>query len=371
VTEPLFVGVMSGTSADGIDACLAAFDADDCLELGHLHLDFEPAMRERILAVARGASLADAADLDTALADVYAEAITGLLINTGTQRERVRAIGCHGQTVFHRPAGDAPTSVQLGDPHRLAALCGIDVVADFRRADMAAGGEGAPLAPAFHATVLGSPDEARCIANIGGMSNITVLPAGADTPALGFDTGPGNVLLDLWVGEHRGQAYDSDGAWSATGTVDRQLLASLRDDPFFDRPPPRSTGREHFERAWLEDRGGARLTSLDPADVQATLAELTATTIADAVRGHAPGTRRVIVSGGGAHNPDLLARLSRLLPDIAIDTTADHGIEPDHVEALAFAWLARRRLAGLPGNCPAVTGASREVPLGAVILAPR
>jgi len=371
VTEPLYVGVMSGTSVDGIDACLAAFDADDCLELGHVHLDFSPDMRERILAVARGASLGEAADLDIALADAYAEAVSALLGSTSTQRDRVRAIGCHGQTVFHRPTGDAPTSIQLGDPHRLAALCGIDVVADFRRADVAAGGEGAPLAPAFHATVFGSPDEGRCVANIGGMSNITVLPAGAHSPTLGFDTGPGNVLLDLWIAEHRGQAYDADGAWSATGKVHPELLASLRDDPFFGRPPPKSTGREHFERAWLRQRGGEWLASLDPADVQATLAELTATTLADALQAHAPSTRRLILAGGGARNADLRARLGRLLPELGIDTTADHGIEPDHVEALAFAWLARRRLAGLPGNCPAVTGARRAVPLGAVILAPR
>jgi len=367
----LYVGVMSGTSADGIDACLADFDDHTCHEHGHVHRPFEASLRERVLTVARGAALEDAATLDFLLAGAYADAIHELLERTGTDPGRVRAVGCHGQTVLHRPCGDAPTTVQLGDPHRLAALCGIDVVADFRRADMAAGGEGAPLAPAFHGTAFGSAQEDRCVANIGGMSNITVLPAGRDTPALGFDTGPGNVFLDLWIAGHGGGDYDADGAWSASGTVDRTLLESLRADPWFRLPPPKSTGREYFERDWLEQHGDGRLRELDPADVQATLAELTAATIADAVREHAPATRRLIVSGGGARNPDLLARLARLLSGIAIDTTADHGIEPEHVEALAFAWLARRRLEGLPGNCPAVTGASREVPLGAVILAPR
>jgi anhydro-N-acetylmuramic acid kinase len=371
MVDPLYVGVMSGTSADGIDACLADFEGNACHEHGYVHRPFGSSLRERVLTVARGATLDEAATLDFLLADAYADAIHVLLEQTGTEAGHVRAIGCHGQTVLHRPGGEAPTTIQLGDPHRLAALCGIDVVADFRRADMAAGGEGAPLAPAFHGTAFGSPEEHRCVVNIGGMSNITFLPAGQATPALGFDTGPGNVFLDLWIAGHGGKTYDDNGTWSASGNLDSALLESLRADPWFRLPPPKSTGREYFERDWLERHGGGRLRELDPADVQATLAELTATTIADAVREHAPGTTRLIISGGGAHNPDLLARLARLLPDLAIDTTADHGIEPEHVEALAFAWLAHRRLEGLPGNCPAVTGAAREVPLGAVILAPR
>lgn len=367
----LLIGVMSGTSVDGIDACLADFDGGTCHEHGHVHRPFEPALRKRILSAARGTSLADAATLDFLLAEAYAQTVMQLLEETGTSPDQVRAIGCHGQTVLHRPGGEAPTTIQLGDPHRLAALCGIDIVADFRRADMAAGGEGAPLAPAFHGTAFGSPTENRCIANIGGMSNITVLPAGHESPTLGFDTGPGNVFLDLWIAEHHAQTLDTDGAWSASGTVDQELLEMLRADPWFQQPPPKSTGREYFEQAWLEAHGGDRLRALETANVQATLAELTATTVADAIREHAPDTARLIISGGGAHNGDLRARLARLLPDVAIDTTADHGIAPDHVEALAFAWLAHRRLEGLPGNCPAVTGAYREVPLGAVVLAPR
>ncbi|MDX1609405.1 MAG: anhydro-N-acetylmuramic acid kinase [Halofilum sp. (in: g-proteobacteria)] len=367
----LYVGLMSGTSADGIDACLAEFDGDRCREHGHVHCPFEPALRERVLAVARGASLDEAATLDFLLAAAYADAVRQLLDATGTAPDRIRAIGCHGQTVLHRPSGDAPTTVQLGDPHRLAALCGIDVVADFRRADMAAGGQGAPLAPAFHGPAFGAADEDRCVLNLGGIGNLTVLPAGSDTPRLGFDTGPANVLLDLWSAEHGHGEFDAGGAWAASGRVDAGLLERLRTDPWFRDPPPKSTGRELFEWAWLERQGGDDLRRLEPADVQATLAELTATTIADAVRVHAPATARLIVSGGGARNADLLARLARLLPGVAIDTTADHGIEPEHVEALAFAWLARRRLHDLPGNCPAVTGARREVPLGAVIRAPR
>lgn len=370
-TEPFYLGVMSGTSADGIDACLAVFGEDGCAEHGHVHVPFAPELRELVLGIARGAPLDEAATLDVRLADAYADAVERLLQETRTDPGRVRAIGCHGQTVLHRPEGDAPTSIQLGDPHRLAARCGIDVVADFRRADLAAGGQGAPLAPAFHGAVLGAADEHRCVANIGGMGNVTVLPAGRHAPSCGFDTGPGNVLLDLWIAAHRDTRYDAAGAWAGSGTVDPPLLQALLDEPWFERPPPKSTGREQFEWAWLEQRGGDRLRELAPVDVQATLAELTATTLAMAVRTHAPATQRLIVSGGGAFNADLLARLERGLPGITVDTTSAHGIEPDHVEALAFAWLARRRLEDLPGNCPAVTGAHREVPLGAVIRAPR
>lgn len=371
MSSSLFIGVMSGTSADGIDAVLAAFEGERCRERGHVHRPFERSLRNLILDIARGSSLADAATLDVRLADAYAEAIETLLQQTGISRRRIRAIGCHGQTVLHRPEGTDPTSIQLGDPHRLAAQCGIDVVNDFRRADIAAGGEGAPLACGFHAATFTSREEDRCVANIGGMANVTVLPAGSDSPAAGFDTGPGNVLLDGWISMHGGSDYDADGTWAARGDVDTRLLAALRSEPWFRRAPPKSTGREHFGQEWLERWGGDRLQALDPADVQATLAELTAATLADAIQTHAPGTTRVLICGGGARNTDLLSRLSRLLPDAAVETTAMHGIDPGHVEALAFAWLARRRLRGQPGNCPAVTGAHREVPLGAVILAPK
>lgn len=371
MSASLYIGMMSGTSADGVDAVVVAFDGERCRERGHVHVAFEPSLRQRVLAVAHGATLADAAALDVRLADVYAQAVDTLLQQTGLSRDRIRAIGCHGQTVLHRPEGATPTSIQLGDPHRLAVRTGLDVVADFRRADIAAGGEGAPLAPAFHAAVFSSADENRCVVNIGGMANVTVLPAGHAAPVLGFDTGPGNVLLDAWIALHGGRDYDARGAWAAGGRVDTRLLAALRSDPWFRRAPPKSTGREHFGRSWLERWGGDRLHALDTVDVQATLAELTAASLADAIHEHAAGTTRVLVCGGGAHNADLLERMARLLPGITVDTTAAHGIDPGRVEALAFAWLARRRLRNLPGNCPAVTGATREVPLGAVILAPR
>lgn len=370
MSASLFIGMMSGTSADGIDAVVVSLAGGRCREHGHVHLAFEPSLRETILAVARGATLADAASLDVRLADAYAEAVETLLRQSGFSRDRIRAIGCHGQTVLHRPEGEAPTSIQLGDPHRLAARTGIDVVADFRRADIAAGGEGAPLASAFHAAVFSSPDENRCVVNLGGMANVTMLPAGHDTPVLGFDTGPGNVLLDAWISLHGGHDYDAGGTWAATGSVDSRLLAALRSDPWFRRAPPKSTGREHFDHEWLERWGGDRLHAIAMADIQATLSELTASTLADTILEHAPATARVLICGGGAHNADLLERIGRLLPGIAVETTGVHGIDPGRVEALAFAWLAHRRLRGLPGNCPAVTGARREVPLGAVILAP-
>lgn len=366
----LFVGVMSGTSADGIDAVLVDFSGGRCRERGHVHVPFVHSLRDAVLTVAQGATLSAAASLDVHLADAYAEAVELLLRQTGIDRRRVRAIGCHGQTVLHRPDGDAPTSIQLGDPHRLAARCGIDVVADFRRADIAAGGEGAPLAPAFHASVFASRDENRCVVNLGGMANVTVLPAGSTSPAAGFDTGPANVLLDVWISMQGGTNHDDGGAWAASGRVDARLLGALQSDPWFRRPPPKSTGREHFDLGWLERWGNERLYAIAPADVQATLAELTASTLCEAIRKHAPDTTRVLICGGGMRNTDLIERIARLLPAAAIESTAMHGIDPGRVEALAFAWLARRRLHGRPGNCSAVTGASREVPLGAVILAP-
>jgi len=370
MTRALYVGLMSGTSADGVDACLATFGRHRVRALGHVHVPFDARLRDEVLAVARGSTLERASTLDVTLADVYTRAVTRLLHATGTERDAVRAIGCHGQTVLHRPEGPTPTSLQLGDPHRLAVHTGIDVVADFRRADVAAGGQGAPLAPAFHADILRDARETRAVANIGGMANITWLPPGRG-PILGFDTGPGNVLLDGWCERHRGRPYDEEGAWAATGSVDEGLLRALRGDPYFARRPPKSTGREHFDLAWLDAVLADRANASAPADVQATLAALTAHTIADAVQARDRKVDRLLVCGGGAHNADLRSRLRACLPGIAVESTADHGIEPEWVEPLAFAWLAHRRVRGLPGNRPEVTGADRALVLGALVRAPR
>lgn len=369
MSASLYVGLMTGTSADGIDACLASFPENGPVERAHIQRSFGGALRERILAVCRAdATLADAATLDVELADASAAAVTELLGRAGIAAADVRAIGSHGQTVLHRPQGPAPTSIQLGDPHRIAVLTGIDTVADFRRADVAAGGEGAPLAPAFHAQVFAAADERRAVVNLGGIANVTLLRPGE--PVLGFDTGPANVLLDAWIGRQRGERFDADGAWAAGGQVDTGLLERLSADPWFQRAPPKSTGRELFHAGWLDAHLARTNPEPAPRDVQATLADLTARTVAEGIQ--QTGTvDRVLVCGGGAYNPDLLDRLRRRLDGPPVETTADYGIAPNHVEPMAFAWLARQRIEERPGNCPSVTGARRDLILGSLIRAPR
>ncbi len=360
----IYVGLMSGTSADGLDACLVRFRDRECEILGHVHRAYPQGLRTRLLTAMHNTSLAAAADLDVELANVAGAAISDLLAQTGYSASEITAIGSHGQTVLHRPDTATPTSIQLGDPHRLAILCGIDVVADFRRADVAAGGEGAPLAPGFHAWALATETEARAVLNIGGMANLTLLPTNGE-PVIGFDTGPGNVLLDYWSERTTGQAMDDGGARAATGTVDAALLQRLEEDPYFDRRPPKSTGREHFNAEWLEQRLHERNLAATAEHVQATLSELTASTIATALQREAPATRRVLVCGGGIENADLMARLRRRLPELPIESTGEYGVPPQQVESVAFAWLARQRIHERPGNIPSVTGADRELVLGA------
>ncbi len=366
-----FIGLMSGTSADGIDACLATFQGGRPHLLASRALPFDTDLREDLLGAVDGhLDLATAARLDSRLADAYAAAVEDLLAAADLPCARVRAIGCHGQTVLHRPDDPHPTSVQLGDPHRLAVRSGIDVAADFRRADIADGGQGAPLAPAFHAYAFGARERQRAIVNIGGIANLTVVePQGVRVR--GLDTGPGNALLDGWVQRHGDAAFDHDGRWAAGGRVRSDLLAALLDDPYFARSPPKSTGREQFNLAWLERAIGRCQADPAPADVQATLAELTATTIAQAVTEHAPEATELFVCGGGAYNTHLLGRINALLPRVRVASTQSLGIAPEHVEALAFAWLAQRRVRGVPGNRPEVTGAHRPLVLGSLIQAPK
>ena len=303
--------------------------------------------------------------LDHAVGGFFAGCALDLIARAGVERTAVQAIGHHGQTVFHEPNGDEPFSMQIGDPNVIAATTGICTVADFRRLDMAVGGQGAPLVPAFHAWCFGVAGEPRAVVNVGGIANITALRPGQ--PTTGFDTGPGNTLLDLWVRRHRGSDYDADGVWAASGDVDAALLATLLTEPYFSAAAPKSTGRELFNMHWLDARLSHHSTTA-PADVQATLAELTATTIVTSVHRALPGCRRLIICGGGAHNADLIARLRRLsgISGISVDTTAAFGIAPDWVEGAAFAWLARARLRSEAGNVPTVTGARRLAVLGGV-----
>lgn len=367
---PLFVGLMSGTSLDGIDAVLVRFPADPSAQgvelLASGFTPFASSLRESILSLcAPGQNEIDrAGELDVLLGQQFAQAALRVIREAGITPGQVTAIGSHGQTLRHRPAAQHPFTLQVADPNTISAITGITTVADFRRRDMAAGGQGAPLVPAFHAAMFGSTAENRAVVNIGGMANVTVLPAGADGVVMGFDTGPGNVLLDAWHLQCRGTPIDRDGAWGAQGTVDERLLERLLAHPFFKAHPPKSTGREQFDLAWLREvLAGGPATSAP--DVQATLAEFTARCIADALRRWAGPLDRVYLCGGGTHNQDLCRRLAGFSP-APLQSTTSLGVEPDWVEAIAFAWLARRTLAGLGGNLPAVTGAREVAVLGGI-----
>lgn len=372
--QALYLGLISGTSADGVDAALVRFHGDApgarCeLVMGRTH-PWEGTLRERLVALGQGGdarSLDELGALDVRVAETFAGAALALLREAGVSARAVAGLGSHGQTVRHRPAGPAsdgrqPFTWQMGDPHLIAERTGIPTVADFRRRDVAAGGQGAPLLPALHAALLHSPAEDRAVLNLGGIANLTLLPAHG--PVRGFDTGPANALLDAWCQRHTGAAYDAGGAFAARGSADRALLQALLGDPWFAQPPPKSTGREQFHLAWLE----ARMQGIPrrPEDVQATLLDLTAATVAGALRATQPGTRRVLACGGGVHNPLLLARLAAHLPGVVVESTAAQGLDPDYIEAMGFAWLARETLAGRPGNLPSVTGARGPRILGAI-----
>jgi anhydro-N-acetylmuramic acid kinase len=367
--DGLFLGLISGTSADGIDVALVDFAGMRCeLVLGRTY-PWHAALRERLVALGQGGdarSLDELGTLDVQVAQAFADAARALLGEAGIDPDRVQALGSHGQTVRHRPLGAGfdgahPFTWQLGDGNLIAERSGITTVADFRRRDIAAGGQGAPLVPAFHAALLHAPDEDRAVLNLGGIANFTLLPASG--AVRGFDTGPANALLDAWCARQTGHAFDAGGAFAGQGRIDDALLARLLADPWFALPPPKSSGREHFQLAWLQARlqGDAQA-----ADVQATLLELSAATIADALLATQPRTRRVLACGGGVHNPLLLQRIAARLPGVVVESTAAHGLDPDFVEAKAFAWLARETLAGRPGNLPAVTGARGLRVLGAI-----
>ena len=365
----LYLGLISGTSADSIDAALVSFAGGTPQVKATYAHPWSASLRERMLALMQEEATLDLdafGRLDVEIAHCFAEAALQLLQQSGTPARSVRAIGSHGQTMRHRPGGDYPFTLQLGDASVIAERCRIDVVADFRRADIAAGGQGAPLLPALHAMLLAREGHSRVVLNLGGIANITVLDAHGDV--LGFDTGPANGLLDAWCLRHRGEAFDRDGAFAASGTVDIPLLEALLADPYFALAPPKSTGREHFHLSWLATH--PHLANLSPADVQATLLELTARSVSEAITRQTPPSADVLVCGGGTHNHRLMQRLAELLAPRVVSSTAAHGIDPDFLEATAFAWLARQRLLGLPGNLPAVTGARGARVLGAIYSAP-
>ncbi|MDH3319008.1 MAG: anhydro-N-acetylmuramic acid kinase [Betaproteobacteria bacterium] len=361
MSRELYAGLMSGTSLDGVDAVLLDFAGPRPKPLKHVHRAFAPALRAELLALNSqdGGELERSAVCANELARAYAAAITDLLAGASVDRRTLQAIGCHGQTVRHRP--EAGYTLQIGNAALLAELTGLRVIADFRSRDVAAGGQGAPLAPAFHAVMFASTTENRIVLNLGGMANLSWLPA--DGRVAGFDTGPGNCLMDLWAQKHLGRALDENGAWAAGARADAALLGALLAEPYFSLPPPKSTGRDLFNEGWLDRR---LPPAIDPRVVQATLLELTAQSVAQSIRLHFPGAQRLIACGGGVRNGALMARLGELLTPVPVESSAGHGIGPSQVEAAAFAWLARQAVRAKAGNVPAVTGARGPRILGAI-----
>jgi len=364
----LYVGLMSGTSMDAVDAVLAEI-TDTGVDVCSQHaLSLPMDLRTR---------LEDALDtdrlyarecwnLDAEVGAVFADAALALLEHAGTPPSRVAAIGSHGQTLYHAPDASPPITVQVGNPNIIASRTGIVTVADFRRMDVAAGGQGAPLAPLFHAFAFAGEHD-RAVLNLGGIANVTLLPPAGAGPLLGFDTGPGNTLLDVWTREHLDQPFDTDGRWAASGQIQADLLTRMLEDPYFEAAPPKSTGRERFNRSWLNAAlSGQGQTRVLPRDVQRTLVELTAVTVGAALNAHAARTREIYVCGGGALNRLLMQRIEHALPACRVTTTVALGVPPKAVEGAAFAWLARERLAGRSAGRSSVTGARRATTLGAV-----
>jgi anhydro-N-acetylmuramic acid kinase len=352
---------MSGTSLDGIDAVLVDLGQPEPAQIAKHYLPFEDTLKNALLGLHLPShnELHQAQVIGNQLARMYAVAVAPLLAQAKSSNKKIKAIGCHGQTIRHCPQHGY--TLQIGNAALLAELTGITVVNDFRSRDIAAGGQGAPLVPAFHDHVLRHPDIHRVIVNIGGISNLTSLPP--KTAATGFDCGPGNLLMDAWCAKHSGRPYDDNGAWAASGKTLPDLLEQLLNEPFFFLPPPKSSGRDLFNMAWLLNKLKG---NEEPADVQATLLELTCRSIAQAIRRHCAGAKEIYLCGGGAHNQALRKSLRVLLTDCSIQTTDTLGIDGDYMEAIAFAWLAQQTLHGKPANLPQVTGARHPCILGAI-----
>ena len=363
MASSLYIGLLSGTSLDGIDAALFDFGDNDHRLCHAIDYAIPTVLREKLLALCLpGDNEIERMGLAHAeLGAVFADATMELLAASATSPKAIRAIGCHGQTIRHRPEANHPFTLQIGDPNRIAAMTGITTVADFRGCDIALGGQGAPLAPAFHQAAFGLPHRIRAIINIGGIANISILDG---QQLLGFDTGPGNVLIDAWVNKHQQKTFDRDGQWAGQGSVDQALLAQLKSHPYFAEPPPKSTGREQFNLPWLEQQ--LERFSVSPVDIQSTLLEFTAQTISDQLAELPRALDEIYVCGGGAFNRQLMTRLKTLNQPVPLTTTATLNIPPDWVEAGLFAWLAKQRINRQPVDLSSITGAKRAGVLGAI-----
>ncbi|AOY88936.1 anhydro-N-acetylmuramic acid kinase [Marinobacter salinus] len=359
-----WVGLMSGTSMDGIDAVLASFKDRKVQVHAAKTLSYPDSLRLRLLAVSQNQGTPDEiGELDTLTGNLFAEAATAVIQEAGIPLSRIRAIGSHGQTIRHQPSGSAPFSMQIGNPAIIAERTGVATVADFRRRDMAAGGQGAPLVPAFHKAFFGSNTEDRCILNLGGIANITWIPRAPDQPVTGFDTGPANALMDAWCLDQTGMPFDSDGHWAQEGSVDQSLLNDMLSDAYFEKPAPKSTGKERFNLDWVRTQV-QRHPDLSSEDVQRTLLQLTVTSVVCQL----PQTSamKVYACGGGTRNPALMKELEQALGPRKLSITSELGLDPQWVEPVAFAWLAQQTIGGSPGNLPEVTGARGHRILGAI-----
>lgn len=363
-----FIGLMSGTSLDGIDAVLVNFSKSSPAVIGNLHQQLPKIIRDQLIDLCTPGDneIERMGHCETALAHAFADATTRLIDNLGITPAEITAIGSHGQTIRHMPNDNLPFTLQIGDPSIIACRTGVCTVADFRRHDMAAGGQGAPLVPAFHAAMFTSHSKNRAILNIGGMANLTLLPTNKSEPVIGFDSGPGNILIDTWHQEHHSTLYDDKGSWASSGTISEALLTRMLDEPYLQLPPPKSTGRELFNARWLHQQLSHLKSCPKPEDVACTLVEYSARSISNQVIGYFPNCDEIYVCGGGAHNAYLMKRLAHMLPDQAISSSTVLGVEPDWVEAVAFAWLAKQRIESKTGNLPSVTGASKACILGGI-----
>ena len=363
LTGRYFVGLISGTSMDGIDAALVSFGDHSCNILQTHSHQYSDDLRTRLTTCKQSPGLVavdELADIDREVGLAFAAATNKLIQKAGVDKQDIAAVGSHGQTIYHMP----PVSVQIGDPNLIATMTGIRAVADFRRRDLSLGGEGAPLAPAFHQWLYADSGQVTGVLNLGGIANITVVDKNPDKTT-GFDTGPASTLMDAWIREHRGAEFDADGEWARSGKVVGELLEKLLADPYLAETPPKSTGFEHYNLDWLRKTGGD--LSLWPVeDVQATLLAFTVHSIVQAINDYCPNLDRLLVCGGGVHNVALMQDLATTLPGVEVESTASAGVLPDWMEAAAFGWLAMRTLRGEPGNLPSVTGASESAVLGAI-----
>jgi anhydro-N-acetylmuramic acid kinase len=357
---------MSGTSMDAIDAALVRIVEHELELIQYQQTPISKRLQQTIRSINTESTLSEISEIDVIMGNLFAEASLQIIEYADLAPEDIHAIGSHGQTILHLPDAEHPRTLQIGDANIIAYQTGITTVADFRRMDIAAGGEGAPLAPAFHQWLFQDNKSERVILNIGGMANLTVLPANDKTSVTGFDTGPGNTLMDEWIQQHLDQDFDRDGIWASSGQCNQELLSLLLDETYFKAAPPKSTGKDFFNLRWLEGKLSQLKISIDTNDIQATLLELSVITISDAIKNHAPNCNEILVCGGGVHNKLMMQRLGDLLTKTEISSTEKVGLNPDAVEAVAFAWLAKCRMENQFGNLTSVTGADDQVILGAI-----